>query len=141
MFQSERWSESIYGSLGARPRLCYSISQCIHQRSFDLAKQTMISNTKASSGLPVTSCLADTEQEGEGQDLLNRTMVCLSVIAVLSSPRREGSVMLQIDVDTEKGGLTVNKNFLVDFGKEPNGPCLAHDIHFPCGDSTTDILA
>uniref|UniRef100_A0A663DN21 Methanethiol oxidase n=1 Tax=Aquila chrysaetos chrysaetos TaxID=223781 RepID=A0A663DN21_AQUCH len=54
---------------------------------------------------------------------------------------KEGSVMLQIDVDTEKGGLTVNKNFLVDFGKEPNGPCLAHDIHFPCGDSTTDILA
>jgi len=49
--------------------------------------------------------------------------------------------MLQIDVDTEKGGLTVNKNFLVDFGKEPNGPCLAHDIRFPCGDSTSDILA
>lgn len=54
---------------------------------------------------------------------------------------KEGSVMLQIDVDTEKGGLTVNKNFLVDFGKEPNGPCLAHDIRFPCGDSTSDILA
>ncbi|XP_014816305.1 PREDICTED: LOW QUALITY PROTEIN: selenium-binding protein 1-like [Calidris pugnax] len=54
---------------------------------------------------------------------------------------REGSVMLQIDVDTEKGGLTVNKNFLVDFGKEPNGPCLAHEIHFACGDSTSDILA
>ncbi|XP_050186435.1 methanethiol oxidase-like [Myiozetetes cayanensis] len=50
---------------------------------------------------------------------------------------REGSVMLLIDVDTEKGGLTVNKNFLVDFGKEPNGPALAHDIHFPGGDATT----
>lgn len=49
--------------------------------------------------------------------------------------------MLQIDVDTEKGGLTVNKNFLVDFGKEPNGPCLAKEIHFPSGDSTSDILA
>ncbi|XP_061872204.1 methanethiol oxidase-like [Colius striatus] len=54
---------------------------------------------------------------------------------------KEGSVLLQIDVDTEKGGLTVNKNFLVDFGKEPNGPCLAHDIHFASGDSTSDILA
>ncbi|XP_008939485.1 PREDICTED: selenium-binding protein 1-like [Merops nubicus] len=54
---------------------------------------------------------------------------------------REGSVMLQIDVDTEKGGLTVNKNFLVDFGKEPHGPCLAHDIHFPSGDSTSEIMA
>ncbi|KAK4807629.1 hypothetical protein QYF61_015975 [Mycteria americana] len=54
---------------------------------------------------------------------------------------KEGSVMLQIDVDTEQGGLTVNKNFLVDFGKEPNGPCLAKDIHFACGDSTSDIFA
>ncbi|KAM9368348.1 methanethiol oxidase-like, partial [Phaethornis superciliosus] len=53
---------------------------------------------------------------------------------------REGSALLQIDVDTQKGGLTVNKNFLVDFGKEPNGPCLAHAIHFPTGDATTEIL-
>lgn len=67
--------------------------------------------------------------------------VCLSVMPALSPPCREGSVMLQIDVDTEKGGLTVNKNFLVDFGKEPNGPCLARSIRFPCGDSTSDILA
>ncbi|NWY08014.1 SBP1 oxidase, partial [Nothoprocta ornata] len=50
---------------------------------------------------------------------------------------REGSVMLQIDVDTKAGGLCVNKNFLVDFGKEPCGPALARDIHFPCGDCTT----
>ncbi|NXA56889.1 SBP1 oxidase, partial [Nothocercus julius] len=50
---------------------------------------------------------------------------------------REGSVMLLIDVDTENGGLCVNKNFLVDFGKEACGPALARDIHFPCGDSTT----
>ena len=57
------------------------------------------------------------------------------------SPRREGSVMLQIDVDTENGGLAVNKNFLVDFGKEPCGPCLAHDIRFACGDSSSNILA
>lgn len=48
--------------------------------------------------------------------------------------------MLQLDVDTDKGGLTVNKNFLVDFGKEPHGPCLAHDIRFPGGDSKSEIL-
>lgn len=52
---------------------------------------------------------------------------------------REGSVMLQIDVDTERGGLKVNKNFLVDFGKEPEGPVLAHEIRYPGGDSTSDI--
>ena len=62
-------------------------------------------------------------------------------MAVLLSPGREGSVMLQLDVDTEQGGLTVNKNFLVDFGKEPNGPCLARVIRFPSGDSSSDIRA
>ncbi|NXL65952.1 SBP1 oxidase, partial [Chordeiles acutipennis] len=52
---------------------------------------------------------------------------------------RDGSVMLQLDVDTERGGLSVNENFLVDFGKEPDGPCLAHEIRYPGGDCTSDI--
>ncbi|XP_027488767.1 methanethiol oxidase-like, partial [Corapipo altera] len=52
---------------------------------------------------------------------------------------REGSVMLQIDVDTERGGLAVNPNFLVDFGKEPDGPALAHEMRYPGGDCTSDI--
>ncbi|XP_009083029.1 PREDICTED: selenium-binding protein 1 [Acanthisitta chloris] len=52
---------------------------------------------------------------------------------------KEGSVMLQIDVDTQKGGLKVNPNFLVDFGKEPEGPVLAHEMRYPGGDCTSDI--
>ncbi|NXM78682.1 SBP1 oxidase, partial [Serilophus lunatus] len=52
---------------------------------------------------------------------------------------REGSVMLQILVDTDKGGLEVNPNFLVDFGKEPWGPVLAHEMRYPGGDCTSDI--
>ncbi|KAM8921541.1 methanethiol oxidase [Pelodytes ibericus] len=52
---------------------------------------------------------------------------------------QSGSVMMQIDVDTEKGGLKVNHDFLVDFGKEPNGPALAHEIRYPGGDCTSDI--
>ncbi|KAK7090888.1 methanethiol oxidase-like [Littorina saxatilis] len=52
---------------------------------------------------------------------------------------RQGSVMLQIDVDNVKGGLTLNKNFLTDFGDEPNGPVLAHEIRYPGGDCTSDI--
>jgi len=63
--------------------------------------------------------------------------------------------MLQIDVDTEKGGLSLNKNFLVDFGLEPEGAALAHEIRsarerkttltllpfnrYPGGDCTSDI--
>ncbi|XP_077176415.1 methanethiol oxidase-like [Paroedura picta] len=52
---------------------------------------------------------------------------------------REGGVMLQIDVDTERGGLSLNQDFLVDFGKEPAGPARAHDMHYPGGDCTSDI--
>ncbi|XP_027575606.2 methanethiol oxidase isoform X1 [Pipra filicauda] len=52
---------------------------------------------------------------------------------------QEGSVMLQIDVDTERGGLAVNPNFLVDFGQEPDGPALAHEMRYPGGDCTSDI--
>ncbi len=52
---------------------------------------------------------------------------------------KSGSYLLQIDCDTEKGGMTLNKRFLVDFGKEPDGPARAHEIRFPFGDSTSDI--
>ncbi|XP_057689865.1 methanethiol oxidase isoform X6 [Corythoichthys intestinalis] len=52
---------------------------------------------------------------------------------------REGSVMMQIDVDSERGGLSLNENFLVDFGKEPGGPALAHELRYPGGDCTSDI--
>ncbi|XP_073465261.1 methanethiol oxidase-like [Aquarana catesbeiana] len=52
---------------------------------------------------------------------------------------KEGAVMMQIDVDTEKGGLSINENFLVDFGKEPDGPALAHECRYEGGDCTSDI--
>lgn len=51
----------------------------------------------------------------------------------------KGSMFVQIDVDTEKGGLTLNQDFLVDFGKEPGGPVLAHEMRYPGGDCTSDI--
>ncbi|XP_054168756.1 methanethiol oxidase-like [Oppia nitens] len=51
----------------------------------------------------------------------------------------QGSAMLMIDVDTQKGGLNLNKNFLVDFGKEEFGPVLAHEMRYPGGDCTSDI--
>ncbi|KAK7247055.1 hypothetical protein RIF29_41931 [Crotalaria pallida] len=51
----------------------------------------------------------------------------------------KGSHMLQIDVDTENGGLKVNPNFFVDFGAEPDGPSLAHEMRYPGGDCTSDI--
>ena len=50
-----------------------------------------------------------------------------------------GSYLMQIDCDTKTGGMTVNQNFFVDFGDEPDGPSRAHEIRFPNGDSTSDI--
>ena len=47
--------------------------------------------------------------------------------------------MLQLDCDTESGGLTLNEDFMVDFGREPDGPVRAHEIRFPGGDCTSDI--
>ncbi|XP_066465082.1 methanethiol oxidase-like isoform X4 [Eleutherodactylus coqui] len=52
---------------------------------------------------------------------------------------RDGGVLLQIDVDTTDGGLTLNPDFLVDFGKEPHGPVLVHEPRYPGGDCTSDI--
>jgi methanethiol oxidase len=51
----------------------------------------------------------------------------------------EGSYLLQIDCDTEEGGMKINEDFYVDFGKEPAGPARAHEIRYPGGDVTSDI--
>jgi selenium-binding protein 1 len=52
---------------------------------------------------------------------------------------RRGAQLLQIDVNNVSGGLAVNPNFLVDFGAEPYGPALCHEMRFPGGDCTSDI--
>jgi selenium-binding protein 1 len=52
---------------------------------------------------------------------------------------KEGSYLLRLDCDPEKGGITLDERFFVDFGKEPDGPARAHEIRFPSGDSTSDI--
>lgn len=52
---------------------------------------------------------------------------------------KEGSLMLQLDVDTERGGLKLNEKFAIDFGAEPDGPARAHEMRFPAGDCTSDV--
>ncbi len=52
---------------------------------------------------------------------------------------KAGSYLLQIDCDTQNGGLKINEHFYVDFGKEPAGPARAHEIRYPGGDCTSDI--
>ncbi len=52
---------------------------------------------------------------------------------------QKGSYLLQIDCDTERGGLKINPDFYVDFGREPAGPARAHEMRYPGGDCTSDI--
>jgi selenium-binding protein 1 len=54
---------------------------------------------------------------------------------------KQGSWLLQIDCDTEKGGLKLNESFHVDFGKEPDGPSRAHEVRYPGGDCSSDIFS
>jgi selenium-binding protein 1 len=54
---------------------------------------------------------------------------------------KQGSWLVQIDCDTEKGGMKLNEKFLVDFGKEPDGPSRAHEVRYPGGDCTSDIFS
>ena len=42
----------------------------------------------------------------------------------------QGSMMFIIDIDTENGGMQMNNDFCVDFGDEPDGPALAHEVPF-----------
>lgn len=51
----------------------------------------------------------------------------------------KGGHVVLIDVDTKNGGLTLNEKFFIDFGKEPNGPALPHEMRYPGGDCTSDI--
>ncbi len=52
---------------------------------------------------------------------------------------KSGSYLLQIDCDTQNGGLKINQDFYVDFGKEPAGASRAHEMRYPGGDCTSDI--
>jgi methanethiol oxidase len=50
-----------------------------------------------------------------------------------------GSYMLQIDCDLDQGGLSINEDFYIDFGREPKGAARAHEMRYPGGDCTSDI--
>ncbi|MGU9950735.1 MAG: selenium-binding family protein [Gammaproteobacteria bacterium WSBS_2016_MAG_OTU1] len=53
--------------------------------------------------------------------------------------KEKGGCMLLIDCDNEKGGMSINPKFFVDFSKEPHGPARCHEMRYPGGDCTSDI--
>jgi selenium-binding protein 1 len=50
-----------------------------------------------------------------------------------------GSVMLKADVNPRKGTLTLDEDFMVDFGEVEPGPARAHEMRWPDGDCTSDV--
>ena len=58
---------------------------------------------------------------------------------VLTCLSRKGAMLLQVDIDSVNGGLKLNPDFCVDFGEEPDGPALAHEVRYPGGDCSSDI--
>jgi selenium-binding protein 1 len=55
--------------------------------------------------------------------------------------KKQGSWLVRIDCDTDRGGMKLNESFLVDFGGEPDGPSRAHEMRYPGGDCTSDIFS
>ncbi|MEX3011900.1 selenium-binding family protein [Hoeflea sp. TYP-13] len=53
--------------------------------------------------------------------------------------KEKGAQMFLVDCDIDNGGMSINSDFLVDFGKEPNGPARCHEMRYPGGDVTSDI--
>jgi selenium-binding protein 1 len=51
----------------------------------------------------------------------------------------QGSVMLKADVNPRRGTMTLDEEFLVDFGEVSEGPARAHEIRWPDGDCTSDV--
>ena len=50
-----------------------------------------------------------------------------------------GGMMLIVDCDNINGGMKIRNDFMIDFGKEPNGPSRAHETRYPGGDCSSDI--
>ncbi|KAL4715885.1 hypothetical protein ACJJTC_014617 [Scirpophaga incertulas] len=51
----------------------------------------------------------------------------------------KGGWIVKIDVNTIDGGIKLDPDFLIDFGKEPDGPTLPHEMRYPGGDCSSDI--
>lgn len=43
---------------------------------------------------------------------------------------RQGGWVVKLDVDTVNGGMKLDPDFLVDFGAEPDGPALPHEMRY-----------
>lgn len=43
---------------------------------------------------------------------------------------KHGGFLIKLDIDTEKGGMALDPNFLIDFFEGEDGPVLPHEMRF-----------
>ena len=72
----------------------------------------------------ITGWPADDPTQPGWQTALRHQFALQQLGTTSSTPisAKQGSWLMQIDCDTEKGGLKVNEKFIINFNKEPNGP-------------------
>ena len=63
-----------------------------------------------------------------GVDLINLITMPVQGLGWHTRITRLSVLLPQIDVDNVSGGLSINHDFYVDFGAEPDGPALAHEV-------------
>jgi selenium-binding protein 1 len=49
-------------------------------------------------------------------------------------------MLVIVKVDTKNGGLQLDPDFLVDFGEEPDGPVLAHEVIYTVPKAMDDFI-
>jgi selenium-binding protein 1 len=54
--------------------------------------------------------------------------------------KKNGSYLIKINCDNVNGGMEIDEDFYVDFGKLENGPYRGHETRYPMGDCTSDIF-
>ena len=57
----------------------------------------------------------------DGNGFMSRPVVLYLGQPPYPEIRTQGGVMLMIDCDVKNGGMNITKDFVVDFGQEPNG--------------------
>ena len=53
--------------------------------------------------------------------------------------KKNGGQLLKVNCNNDIGGMMIDKDFVINFKNEPNGPSRCHESRYPGGDCTSDI--
>ena len=78
---------------------------------------------------------------GFGGLVLSASSSSVSMLIRALAARRKVQILSRPQIRTVDNQrlVSINPDFIVDFGKEPNGPSRCHETRYPGGDCTSDI--